>query len=100
MKGILDQQATLNKQMAQQQQTINQQILAQNSKFEQMLVQIKELGSKSGKTPSSADKDEASGFMDESGMFKKTREEDHTVRPPIAFNSKIEFPQFNGSNPR
>jgi len=48
--------------MAEQQQSLSQQILAQNSTSEQMLTQMKELGRKSGKSPTSTPKSVEGGM--------------------------------------
>jgi len=38
--------------------------------------------------------------MDESGIPKKASDMEQVVRPPMMFYSRIEFPQFDGSNPQ
>ena len=44
-----------------------------------MLVQMKEIGSKSGNSPNSVHKDDESGFMDKSGILKRIRDMEHAV---------------------
>jgi len=104
LKGILDQQATMNRLMIEQEQSLNQQLSAQNSTFEQMLAQMRDLGSKSGKTPvispRSVEGGDESGFIDEFEMPKKVKESEPTGKTSMAFNSRIEFPPFDGTNPR
>lgn len=95
MKDILDQQATMSRQMAEQQQAINQQILAQNSKFELMMAQMREMESKTGNpndTRSPIDRDEESRFVDESGNPKRPRDMEQIARSIMMYNSRIEFP--------
>ena len=111
LKSLIEQQATRNKQMVDQQQVINQQISAQNTKLEQMMTQMMEMGVQAGKSPvntphspagspHSLNRGNEDGFGDESGMLGRLKEPEPMVRPSIMYNSRIEFPQFDGTNPR
>ena len=104
LKGILDQQVTMSRQMAEQQQLLQQQISSQNTTIEQMLVHMKELGEKTSKspisTPRSSEGGDESGCMEEMGTNRRHKETDQMLKSPIPFNPRIEFPFFDGSNPR
>jgi len=64
-----------------------------------MLAQMKELGNSSGKspvtTPQSNEGGNESGFMDD-----RRNKEMEQVKFPMSFGSRLEFPPFDGSNPR
>jgi len=98
MKSILEQQATTNRHMAEQ-QILNQQLF---SKLEQMGAQQKEIEGKSGNSPirlESMDREEDSGSGEEVILPRK-RDGEQVARPPMSFHSKLEFPPFDGGNPR
>jgi len=84
-----------------EQQALNQQLF---SKIEQMGAQLKEMESKTGNppipSPEPIDKDEDSGSTEEVKWPKKLRDEEQRAKPSMSFHSRIEFPQFDGSNPR
>ena len=90
--------------MAEQQQLLSQQISSQNTTFEQMLAQMKEMGGKAGKSPisslKSVEEGDESGFMEEMGAARQPKEIDQMLKPPMPFTPRIEFPSFDGSNPR
>jgi len=51
-------------------------------------------------SPHSLNKSNEGGFVDESGISGRFKELEPMVRPSITYNSRIEFPQFDGTNPR
>ena len=59
--------------MPEHQQILSQQLLSQNSTFEQMLAQMKEIGSKSGKSPVSTPKSVEGGMKVDSWMIEELR---------------------------
>jgi len=114
IKNLLDQQVVMAKQIADQQQLFNQQISAQNQQMEQqqqalsqIISQIKEIGIKPGKqhpySSSLAEKgDESPNFLlvSDNDSAKKNIDTEIPHRSPMLFNPRIEFPQFDGTNPR
>ena len=119
LRNLLEQQTNLARQFTEQQQQLNLQISAQNENieqqqhaFNQMMNQIKEIRVHQGKQtpyvfPSSGDGDKDLDEMPNyilignkgSEASNKKAELENSTRSML-FNSRIEFPQFDGVNPR